>query len=328
VVLCDVTQEGDELAAYLPAVQADWLANAPSLGYRTVEGSLVFADVSGFTPLTERLARRGKVGAEELTDVLNAVFRKLLAVAGGYGGDCLKFGGDAILLLFAGDDHARRACAAARGMLAAHRPFHRLHTGAGLAELDMSVGIQSGVVHLYLAGTSHRELIVTGPAVTQTLGLETLATSGQILVSDSTARFLDRRDLGTPSDGRWPLRRDQTEISVDEVGLAAAPRVDATVGLPVALQGHLGAGKQEGEHRIAVIGFLQFGDTDRRLAEEGPAGLAATLHSLVGLVQASCAEHGVTFLATDVNKDGGKIILATGTPVSYTHLTLPTICSV
>ena len=36
-----------------------------------VAGTLCFADVSGFTKLSERLARSGRVGAEELTAILS-----------------------------------------------------------------------------------------------------------------------------------------------------------------------------------------------------------------------------------------------------------------
>ena len=62
-------------------------------------------DISGFTELTERLQRRGKAGAEELADLLEEVFTGLLSVAYADGASLLKWGGDAVLLLFTGDDH-------------------------------------------------------------------------------------------------------------------------------------------------------------------------------------------------------------------------------
>jgi tetratricopeptide (TPR) repeat protein len=75
-------------------------------------------------------------------------------------------------------------------------------------------------------------------------------------------------------------------------------------------------GRQEGEHRLATIGFVQFGHTDQLLRDAGPAGLAGALNSLISHIQAVCVDQDVTFLATDVDKDGGKVILATGTPVA------------
>ena len=82
----------------------------------TLEGTMVFADVSGFTRLSERLARKGKEGAEHLVDAINACFSALLADAYERGGSLLKFGGDAMLLWFAEEGHAVRACASASAM--------------------------------------------------------------------------------------------------------------------------------------------------------------------------------------------------------------------
>ena len=87
-------------------------------------GSMLFVDISGFTKMSERLARHGKVGAEEVTDVLGAIFARLLAVAYGEDGSLLKFGGDALLVWFTGEHHAARAAWSAHNMRDApqHRP--------------------------------------------------------------------------------------------------------------------------------------------------------------------------------------------------------------
>jgi class 3 adenylate cyclase len=90
---------------YLTALHAGWLANAPDRRFERLEGTLLFADVSGFTKLGERLARKGNVGAEELTEAVNAVFAGMLAEVSARGGEILKFGGDAVLSLFRGREH-------------------------------------------------------------------------------------------------------------------------------------------------------------------------------------------------------------------------------
>jgi class 3 adenylate cyclase/tetratricopeptide (TPR) repeat protein len=304
------------LLAYLPAVHANWLATEPTRLWREIDGSLVFADVSGFTPLTERLARRGKVGAEDLTDALNGVFCELLAVAGGFGGDCLKFGGDALLLLFGGDGHARRAAAAAFGMLVALRPFRRLRTEAGVARLDMSVGVHTGKVHLFLAGSAHRELVAAGPGVTRALEMEAAANAGQILLSPEAAAQLDERDLGEAlGPGRLLIRRPAAPPP-PTMSQPTTLTLDARRGIPGTLIDHLAVGRQEGEHRLAAIGFLQFGHSDQLVVEAGAEALAGALDSLIGHIQSVCLDHDVTFLATDVDKNAGKVILATGTPVA------------
>src|SRR6185503_7519554 len=139
------TQSSEILRPYAPRLLIRWLAEQPHLSFRTLEGSMVFVDISGFTKMSERLARHGKVGAEEVTEVLGAVFAKLLAVAYGEDGSLLKFGGDALLLWFSGTGHAARAATAAHGMRGTLRSVGRLDTTAGKVVLRMSVGVNSEI---------------------------------------------------------------------------------------------------------------------------------------------------------------------------------------
>ena len=95
-----VNTAGDRLEPYLPSLVLDWLSETPDAGHQAVAGSVVFVDISGFTKMSERLARTGKVGAEEVADAIGACFARSLTVAYAEGGGLLKFGGDALLLLF------------------------------------------------------------------------------------------------------------------------------------------------------------------------------------------------------------------------------------
>ena len=88
-------------------------AGQPSV---TLDATLVFGDVAGFTALNERLSKLGREGAERMVDLLDAVFGQALETANGFGGDLLKFGGDALLIMFDGPGHAERAAAAALAM--------------------------------------------------------------------------------------------------------------------------------------------------------------------------------------------------------------------
>ena len=140
------------LQAYVPRMLIDWLRTTPNQTYQEINGTLVFVDISGFTALTERLARHGKVGAEEMSGTLDAMFTALLDVAYQDGAGLVKWGGDAVLLLFDGPAHAPRACRAAHRMRATLRERGRLDTSAGRVTLRMSVGIHSGDFHFFLVG--------------------------------------------------------------------------------------------------------------------------------------------------------------------------------
>ena len=84
-------------APYLPALARSWPAGSP---YRQLDATLVSVDLSGFTALSERLAQKGKAGAEELILVVSGCFEGLIGIASRHDGDVLKFRGDALLLLF------------------------------------------------------------------------------------------------------------------------------------------------------------------------------------------------------------------------------------
>src|SRR5919197_3924609 len=61
---------------------------------------VLFTDISGFTALTEKLAQRGPAGVETLARILNDYFGKMIDVIHEYGGDVVKFAGDALIVVW------------------------------------------------------------------------------------------------------------------------------------------------------------------------------------------------------------------------------------
>lgn len=184
------TEHDEIFRPYVPNVVIDWLRKSPDASSRIVDGTLAFIDISGFTRLTERFAQAGKVGAEEVSQILNAAFASLLDVAFEYGADLIKWGGDAVLLLFLDEGHAAAACAATWGMRRTLRRVGKVTGTAGSAKLRMSAGLHSGQVNFFLVGSRHRELIITGPAATGTAVMEAAAEAGEVAISPETAALL------------------------------------------------------------------------------------------------------------------------------------------
>ncbi len=149
------TQSSLGLDAYAPRMAVEWDLDTPDVLWRETDATYCFVDISGFTALSERLARRGRIGAEELTEVLNHVFSRMLEVAYQKGGALLKFGGDALLLAFMGDDHATMAAESAVAMRAALREARTLPTSVGRVNLRMSIGVHSGAFHAFRVGDPH-----------------------------------------------------------------------------------------------------------------------------------------------------------------------------
>ena len=291
------------LAAYVPRSLG---AIAPS--WQTVEGSLVFADLSGFTALSERLARRGPIGAELMTDVLNDRFSRLLDTVEVLRGDLLSFGGDALLVLFDGERHADRALTAASQMR------RRLRGGAaGLppVTLRMSVGVCSGEVHLFTVGTEHPMLVSAGSTVSSALRLETAASAGEILamVAPSALAAVGASTAAAPNGDLIGRLRRPAVASVPPV-FGRRPRGDV---LDPALRAAV-LGGARAEHRHATVGFVKFSGTDALCTE--PAVALEVLHELVSAAQRAADAHDVCLMSTDVDVDGGKLMFDAGGLVS------------
>jgi len=299
----------------VPRLVLERLGTAPDERWWTVDGSVVFVDISGFTKLSERLAKRGKEGAEQVTEAIEACFSSLLAVAYGNGGGLLKFGGDALLLLFDGHDHAARAARSAIWMRRTLRQVGRIDLPGAKLQLRMSVGVHSGRFDFFLVGGSHRELVVTGPAWTRTVEMEHAAEAGEILLSPEAAALLPARCVGgEKGPGRLLMREPLGQLPVVD----AAPGEDLPEGadrcLSVAVREHVLAGGGAPEHRPVTVAFVHFDGTDGMLAGDGPEATAAALDELLRHAQAAVDGQGICFLGSDVDADGGKLILTAGAP--------------
>ncbi len=307
----------DLLTPYVPRIAIDWLRETPNARHKQIEGSLVFVDISGFTALTERLSKKGKVGAEEMNDLLDACFAELLAVAYAQGAGVIKWGGDAVLLLFDGAGHESRACRAALNMQRQIKSAGKLRTSSGLVTLRMSVGIHSGAFDFFLVGDLHRELVITGPAASMTVEMETVAEAGEVAVSPATAAALDRRCLGEEKGPAILLRREPSVTAHPSGAVGDIGDLDIAQLLPIEVREHLlAAGGGEAEHRLITPAFIHFMGADELLANEGPDALADALDIVMRTIQRAAHENQVAFFETDIAPSGGKVMLMGGAPRS------------
>src|SRR5512139_300697 len=92
------------LASYVPRLIQNRVAANPSPievpVSEEMQAAVLFADISGFTLLTERLAERGPTGVETLARILNEYFGQLIDIVHAYGGDVVKFAGDAVIAVW------------------------------------------------------------------------------------------------------------------------------------------------------------------------------------------------------------------------------------
>lgn len=156
-------------AALVPRrLLTDDLQSVPRLRH----GVILFADIAGFTRLTENAHRNeGTRGVEQLTGYINQVLSDLVDAALSAAGDVLKFGGDAILVAFDadGDDHASVLSALHAASLM--RDSITQHRRGPLRSVSLHLGLAFGEWHEMIAGSSgvRREHFVWGEAVTSAM---------------------------------------------------------------------------------------------------------------------------------------------------------------
>jgi class 3 adenylate cyclase len=110
-----------------------------------IEGTVLFADVSGFTSMAEELSRLDTEGAEILSEILNRYFSRMVQIVHSFGGEVMRFAGDSISCLFAGNQKARKAARnAALEMQKEIHHFENLRTPLRKYSLQMKIGIASG----------------------------------------------------------------------------------------------------------------------------------------------------------------------------------------
>ena len=187
----------DTFQHYLDAsVMEQVLANPEKLklGGERKELSVLFSDIRGFTTLSEHMS------PEQLVAFINQYLTPMTNIVFANGGTLDKYIGDAIMAFWGAPvnqpDHALRACRAALGFV---RKLDELRAGwraAGLPEVDIGVGINSGAMHVGHMGTASRfNYTVMGDAVNLASRLEGLTKTyeARILISAQTYAHVQGR---------------------------------------------------------------------------------------------------------------------------------------
>ncbi|MDQ3611153.1 MAG: adenylate/guanylate cyclase domain-containing protein, partial [Actinomycetota bacterium] len=309
----------DEPGAYVPEDRRQALALGEDLPTRC-SGAALFADVSGFTALTEALvgALGRRYGADALTEVLDRVFDALLDRVREWGGSTLYFSGDAVTCWFDGDDgsralscaHAVQDAVAQEGLVTA--------PGGGEVQLRVKVAVAVGHARRFLVGDPSLQLIdvLAGALLDRLAAAEQAARPGEVLLDPRAAAALAARvRLGAPRpSGARPV--EALLVPAHPPALRPVPRLDPAVVrpwlLPPVLARLADGGDLLAELRPAVPVFVRFGglDHDRDTA-------AQALDDFVVQVQRAFAAVGGNVLQLSVGDKGAYLYAVVGSPVAH-----------
>ncbi len=188
---------------------------------RSAELSILFADISGFTPFSE--TQKPEQVAEFLSHFFSCAVESIFA----YGGTLDKFIGDAVMAFFGAplpqEDHADRAVLTGLMLQRLVGEWNEERDKLGLAPVKVRVGINSGPAVVGNVGTEKRvDYTVLGSAVNIASRLESgVAKPGQVVISQNT---LDRvmGSFETEPLGEFALKGLQQKLPVFAVSSTAA----------------------------------------------------------------------------------------------------------
>jgi class 3 adenylate cyclase len=165
---------------------------APTLGGRSREVTVLLSDLRDFTPLTEQYP------ADVIVRTLNNYFGHMVQIIKQHKGIIDNIIGDGIVVVFNGltdqPDHAARAVLCALDMQAAITRVNRDSAVSGMPALAMGIGINTGEVIVGNIGSPlHMKHSVIGTVVNIAARILDHSIRGQTLVSDPTYRALGER---------------------------------------------------------------------------------------------------------------------------------------
>lgn len=325
------------IAAYVPQPIVEGRVLAPHLPRvygQFSRGTLVFADISGFTAMSEKLSELGKEGAEELTSILNHYFARMLNIASSYQGHQLKFGGDAMLLLFQGHRHAARAVRCALRMQKAMKEFKRVSTSKGTFKLEMSIGINTGEFVQASLGLPKERLhcVFTGREVNRTAQIEAVANSGEVLIGASTLHELrDKVEVDQEREAYYPvnalrarvssiapcsldMKEGESETVIEALACYAPQQLAARI---VANPEGVGA---EGEHRRVTTMFVNLLGASEVIEQCGTGRtdeITLLLNEYFAMVETTVNKYGGLVIGCDLSTKGDKLLIIFGAPVAH-----------
>uniref|UniRef100_A0A8C5VJM3 Adenylate cyclase 10 n=1 Tax=Microcebus murinus TaxID=30608 RepID=A0A8C5VJM3_MICMU len=185
-----------KIAAHLPdlIVYGNISPTRPSMDY--FDGVLMFVDISGFTAMTEKFSTAMYMdrGAEQLVEILNyylsAIVEKVLI----YGGDILKFAGDALLALWKVERKQLKniITVVIKCSQEIHGLFETQESEEGL-DVQVKIGLAAGHISMLVFGDETRSyFLVAGQTVDDVRRAQNMAQMNDVILSPNCWQLCDR----------------------------------------------------------------------------------------------------------------------------------------
>jgi len=301
---------------------------------KRIEQTLVMADVTGFTSMSEKLSRIGKEGAEELTNIINSYFSPLIKIVIKYGGDVVSFSGDAFTAGFeptaGAAAHQLRALAAVKEMQDLVRNFSEVKVSAGTFPLNLHLVLHTGPVTLCRIGgfQGKYQYLVTGQTTQRAAEIEEHSGAGEALVSQE---FLDQARKHLKSEPLPEIQAHRLTSIEADIPSPELPPPDLPQDLAAALEemdylvSYLSpwlldkilsdpqGGGFAGEHRRVVSLFLDLQGLD---FDQDPQA-ASKMQNYLQVLQQTMGKYDGVINKVDFSRQGPRFLLLFGAPLAH-----------
>lgn len=325
------------LASYVPKLIQNRVITNPSPIESPVaedlQAAILFADISGFTLLTERMAEKGPTGVETLARILNEYFGQLIDIIHDYGGDVVKFAGDAVIAVWpvvpdaAINDTISRADQWQWTMRAAEcaLEIHKRLTNykAEDANLYLKLAISLGKIStIHVGGVFNRwEFLITGAPLVELGIANNLARAGEILITPSAWKMIrnDSNAQAVEFELKDTIAQGGHLMSLNKPSsiFSAPPKPAIPDGsenslrpyIPGAVINRLTAGQSSwiAELRRVTVLFINLPDLDQESALENS-------QTITRLIQRSVYHYEGSINKINVDDKGITIVAALGLP--------------
>jgi predicted ATPase/class 3 adenylate cyclase len=325
----------EALGVYIPTDRRQAMTRGKDLPDRT-RGAALFADISGFTPLTEALVRElgPQRGAEELTRHLNLVYDTLIAELHRYGGSVIGFSGDAITCWLDENPSADsrqvglRATACALAMQQRMGGFTSVTVSSGKTyPLAMKAAVATGAARRFVVGDPEIYVIdvLAGATLDRLAQAEHQAEKGEVVLDPAAVASVDDRVQflawrhDDEAGGRFGVAGELASqvtaspwqsIPPDALG---EEQVRPWLLPPVYERLHAGRGEFLAELRPAVALFLRFGGIDY----DGDEAAGAKLDAYIRWVQTVLVRYDGYLLQLTIGDKGSYLYAAFGAPIAH-----------
>ena len=291
-----------------------------------IRGSFLFADLSGFTAMSDRLSASGRLGSEELASTINKIFDPLLEIIFSYGGDVVKFGGDAVLALFDGNNHTARAASCGFSLLKSIGPSCKVSTSVGDFAIAIHIGISGGsALSAIVGGEGGRyDHLFCGPDVSLACAAADEAGSGELLLAENCKVYLENSPIEISSDKRFlsikkpaeslaqPAEDNRKMIDLGQSRLK--PFLPAGLWEKIAIAAN---GRIEGEHRHITTMFMGIDGWHNNLVSQGDnrGGYYRFINKHIVELFAVTEKYGGNIVRLDLTDIGERTLVLFGAPV-------------